>query len=299
MSGLRILTACRYRFVIRDLEFCMERDLESEHIGHIGESQFQLLCAQASLVSNKSTVDVMGSDFLVEFPVERFGGDVALDQRQAKAVRVQLKSTVGRKASRVRLSLSAVDRLAKDAHPSVIVVFRISQDGKSQSGYLVHLIGDELAKVLKRLRLAEANEAYDINNAGISYDYEKLGARFDPTAEGLLEALNSVCRVDPAAYTVEKQRQLAELGYEKGRFEAEAIAFIEGPHHLNNVLLGITPLKPKEIRIFDTRFDVRIPYRGTLFDDLSELVFTPPSLGPSASYRSEAQDSDRPRGSMP
>lgn len=258
----------------------MERDLESERIGHIGESQFQLLCAQVGLVCNKSTVDVMGWDFLVEFPPGRPGDGVSLDKRQAKAVRVQLKSTIGRKASRVRLSLSAVDRLAKDAHPSVIVVFRISQEGKFQSGYLVHLIGDELAKVLKRLRLAEANETYDINNADISYDYEKLGARFEPTAEGLLEALSSACRLDPATYTIEKQRQLAELGYENGRFEAEAIAFIEGPQHLNNVLLGLTPLRPKEIRVFDTRFDIRLPYRGTLFDDLSELVLTPPSLGP-------------------
>lgn len=179
----------------------MGRDLEPERIGHIGEQQFQLLCAQADLICNKTTVDVMGWDFLVEFPVEHFGNGVALDQQQAKAVRVQLKSTVGRTNSRVRLSLSAVDRLAKDAHPSVIVVFRISQEGKFQSGYLVHLIGDELAKVLKRLRLAEANEAYDINKADVSYDYEKLGTRFEPTAEGLLEALTSICRVDSAAYT--------------------------------------------------------------------------------------------------
>ncbi|XIA62049.1 hypothetical protein ACFIOY_20395 [Bradyrhizobium sp. TZ2] len=98
----------------------------------------------------------------------------------------------------------------------MIVVFRISQGGKFQSGYLVHLIGDELAKVLKRLRLAEANEAYDINKTDISYDYEKLGTRFEPTPDGLLEALTAICREDSACYTIEKQRELAELGYEQG-----------------------------------------------------------------------------------
>lgn len=246
----------------------------------VWEGQFQLLCAQAGLICNKSTVDVMGWDFIIEFPTERFGDGFALDQRQAKAVRVQLKSTLGQTSSRVRLSLSSVDRLAKDAHPSVIVVFRISQEGKFQSGYLVHLIGDELAKVLKRLRLAEANGAYDINKTDISYDYEKLGTRFEPTPDGLLEALTSICREDSAAYTIEKQRQLAELGYEQGRFEAEAIAFIDGPHHLNSVLLGLTPLKPKRLRVFDSRFGIRLPYQGALFDDLDELVFIPPSLGP-------------------
>lgn len=258
----------------------MEHDLESERIGLIGEQQFQLLCAQAGLVCNKSTVDVMGWDFIVEFPAGYFGSDAALDQRQAKAVRVQLKSTVGRTSSRVRLSLSAVDRLAKDAHPSVIVVLRISQEGRGQSGYLVHLIGDELGRVLKRLRLAEAEQARDVNNTDISYNYEKVGARFEPTAEGLLGVLTAICREDTGAYTVEKQRQLAELGYEQGRFEAEAIADIEGPQHLNNVLLGLTPIKPKQLVVFDTRFGIRLPYQGTLFDDLSELVVMPPSLGP-------------------
>ena len=258
----------------------MQRDLESERIGLIGEQQFQLLCAQSGLICNKSTVDVMGWDFIVEFPAERFGDGLALDQRQAKAVRVQLKSTLGRTQSRVRLSLSSVDRLAKDAHPSVIVVFRMSQEGNLQSGYLVHLIGDELARVLKRLRLAEANEAHDINKTDISYNYEKVGTRFEPTPEGMLEALTSTCQEDSAAYTIEKQRQLAELGYEQGRFEAEAIAFIDGPQHLNNVLLGLTPLKPNQFRVFDARFGIRIPYNGTLFDDLDELVLTPPSLGP-------------------
>jgi hypothetical protein len=256
----------------------MERDLESERIGLIGEGQFQLLCAQAGLICNKSTMDVMGWDFIVEFPVER--GVVALDQRQAKAVRVQLKSTVGRTQSRVRLSLSSVDRLAKDPHPSLIVVFRMNQEGTLQSGYLVHLIGEELARVLKRLRLAEADEAHDINKASISYNYEKVGTRFDPTPEGMLEALDSICEEDSISYTIEKQRQLADLGYEQGRFEAEAIAFIDGPQHLNNVLLGLTPLKPQQFRVFDARFGIRLPYRGTLFDDLDELVLTPPSLGP-------------------
>jgi hypothetical protein len=261
----------------------MEGDLEPERIGLIGEQQFQLLCAQAGLICNKSSVDVMGWDFIVEFPADRFGKSlVALDQTQARAVRVQLKSTLGRTRSRVRLSLSSVDRLAKDPHPSVIAVFRMSQEGKLQSGYLVHLIGDELARVLRRLRLAEAGHAHDINKTNISYDYEKLGTRFEPTSEGLLKVLTTICSEDSAVYTIEKQRQLADLGYEQGRFEAEAFAFIDGPQHLNNVLLGLAPLKPVQFRVFDARFGIRLPYKGALFDNLDELVFTPPSLGPCA-----------------
>jgi hypothetical protein len=153
-------------------------------------------------------------------------------------------------------------------------------DGEIQSGYLVHLIEDDLARVLRRLRAAEARRAHDVNHAGVSYDYEKTGKRFEATPGGLLDVLTAVCRPNPAAYTIEKQRQLAELGYEQGRFEAEALIRIEGPEHLNDVLLGLAPLKPHHFRVFDNRFGIRLPYQGTLFDDLGDLHLTPPTLGP-------------------
>jgi hypothetical protein len=188
-----------------------------------------------------------------------------------------LEFTVG---NRIRLSLSAIDRLAKEPRPALIVVFRLRADGELQSAYLVHLIGNELARVLRRLRLAEARKAHDINHTDISYDYEKVGLRFEPTAAGLLAALSAACGENPSAYTIEKQRQLAELGYENGQFEAEALLQIEGPEHFSNLLLGLAPLKPQRLRVFDSRFGIRLPYQGTLFDDIEELRLTPPTLGP-------------------
>jgi hypothetical protein len=95
----------------------------------------------------------------------------------------------------------------------------------------------------------------------------------------LLAALSSACGEDPGAYTIEKQRQLAELGYENGQFEAEALIQIEGPEHFSNLLLGLAPLKPHRLQVFDSRFGIRLPYQGTLFDDLEELRLTPPTLG--------------------
>src|SRR5258706_3063393 len=133
----------------------MGNDLEPYQIGRIGERNFELLCERAGLFCNKSAVDVMGWDFIVEFPMQAAGQGLTLDQRPTNAIRVQLKSTLARSSTRVRLTLSAIDRLAKDPHPAVIVVFRVKSDGEVQSGYLVHLIGDELARVLRRLRMAE------------------------------------------------------------------------------------------------------------------------------------------------
>ncbi|WP_196222664.1 hypothetical protein [Pseudooceanicola algae] len=257
----------------------MNGKLDPDRIGRIGEDQFKLLCERAGFYCNKSVIDVMGWDFIVEFPVTSAGPALPLDQRPTNAAKVQLKSTLGHGGNRIRLSLSAIDRLAKDPRPALIVVFRLLADGELQSAYLVHLVGSELARVLKRLRLAEARKARDINHTDISYDYVKSGVRFEPTPAGLLAALIAACGQNPGAYTIEKQRQLAELGYESGQFEVEALIQIEGPEHFSNLLLGLSPLKPHQLRVFDSRFGIRLPYQGTLFDDLNDLHLTPPTLG--------------------
>lgn len=260
----------------------MTQELESDRIGLIGEREFEAFCAKAGLFCNKSSLDYMGWDFIVEFPMRPAGqpSSLPLDQRPTTGARVQLKSTLVQAGHRVRLSLSAIDRLAKDPRPALIVVFRLRSDGELQSGYLVHLIGDELARVLRRLRMAEARQEYDINHTEISYNYERVGRRFEPTAQGLRAALSEACGNDTAGYTIEKQRQLAELGYEDGRFEAIGSVQIDGVEHLSNVLLGLTPVKPRELRFFDKRFGIRLPYKGTLFDDIEDIQVTPPSLGP-------------------
>ncbi|WP_308925942.1 hypothetical protein [Janthinobacterium sp. J1-1] len=257
----------------------MQSELDPDRIERIGERQFEMLCERAGLYCNKSVVDVMGWDFIVEFPMVPAGQALPLDQRPTNAARAQLKSTLGRAGNRIRLSLSAIDRLAKDSRPALIVVFRLRDDGELQSAYLVHLIGKELARVLRRLRLAEAREAHDINHVEISYDYVKVGVRFEPTPIGLWVALSKACGQNPSAYLIEKQRQLSELGYEDGQFEFEALIHIQGSEHFSSLLLGLSPLKPTHLRLFDSRFGIRLPYQGTLFDDLEELLLTPPTLG--------------------
>ena len=59
---------------------------------------------------------------------------------------------------------------------------------------------------------------------------------------------------DPAGYAEEKQRQLAELGYEDGGLEGEALVWIEGPAHFNDLMLGLAPMRPERLKLFDRRF---------------------------------------------
>lgn len=245
--------------------------LPPDELGAVGENIFRTLSGQARLVCNKSDRDVTGWDFIVEFPMATPEGMVSLDQRSADACHVQLKSTAGESGSRVSAKLSAVERLAKAPRPALIVVLRLRPNGQPLVGYVIHLIGDKLARVLRRLRVAEANRAFDVNRATISFNYLKAGVRFELSPKGLTSALQAAIGNDPAGYIQEKQRQLGELGYEDGGIEGQALIWIDSPEHYNDIMLGFAPVKPKHLELFDRRFGIRIPYRGALLDSIEEF----------------------------
>lgn len=256
----------------------MSDALTSDELGEVGESLFNKLCAQAKLVCNKSGRDRTGWDFRVEFPMDSLP-DATLDQREPRVCQVQLKCTAGERGI-VQARLSAIERIAKDSAPAAIVVFRMRPDGTELMGYVIHLLNKELARVLRRLRAAQKAGRADINHMSISFDYRK-GRRFKPGAAGLREALAEVSPEDMGAYTAEKLRQLATLGYEDGSgVEAEALIWIEDEDHLTRIISGLAPLKPLKLQAYDRRFDIRVPYMGTMFEGIDEFAIDLPTMGP-------------------
>lgn len=255
-----------------------EDPIEAERLGRIGERFFALQCELAGLVPQKCEVDVTGWDFVVEEPIAKGEFATPLDQRRTRTAHVQLKTTAG-SGNRVRLTLSAIGQLASHPQPAFVIVLRTNSKGDVLAGYLVHLIGSELAQILRRLRLAESRKAYGTNRQDISFDYVRAGQRFAPEPEGLRSVIEQAWGEGGSTYIVEKQRQLDELGYEDGRFEAHALIRLDGPEHFNNILLGLAPLRPERLKAFDCRFGIRIPYTGPLFDDVEEFLLTPPTLG--------------------
>lgn len=180
----------------------MSRSLTSAELREIGESNFKLFCDRAGLVCNKSSRDVTGWDFLVEFPLSASGDGVLLDQRSKTTCHVQLKTTFGGGESRISVRLSAAELLAKNIAPAMIVVFLLRPSGDGITGYLIHLLDEELAQILKLLRSAQANQKLAINRASITFDYRSRGTQFEFTPEGLRGALVAACGVDPAQYAV-------------------------------------------------------------------------------------------------
>lgn len=257
----------------------MIESLTPDELGDVGESLFRKLCGQAKLVCNKSDRDRTGWDFRVEFPFDT-QGDIPLDQRTPRTCVIQLKSTAAESGTRVSASLSSIERLAKDVSPAVVVVFRLRPDGTELQGYAIHLLDDQLGRILHRLRRAEADGRVDVNHLKITFDYLR-GQRFKPTAEGLRGVLEKLCGPDAPGYTEVKRHQLATLGYEAGGgIEADALVWIESRQHLIRVMAGLTPFRPERITAYDRRFDVRIPYKGTAFDGMNEFTIALPPAGP-------------------
>lgn len=252
--------------------------LTPDELGSVGEDLFQKLCSQGQLHCNPSTRDRTGWDFRVEFPMERTGA-ATLDQRLPRVCMVQVKATAGESGTRVAARLSAADRLAKDASPAFIVIFRMKADGTELMGYLIHLIDAELGRVLRRVRQAQADGRMDINHMTISFDYRK-GRRFKPTAAGLKEAFDALCPLDASAYGDLKRHQLAHLGYEEGGLEADLLIWIEDKDHYIKLLSGLAPLKPLQMNAYDRRFGIRLPYKGTLLDGIDEFPIQLPAVGP-------------------
>ena len=92
--------------------------------------------------------------------------------------------------------------------------------------------------------------------------------------------IEEACGPQVNGYVAEKQRQLDHLGYDDGRLQAEATVWIESPAHLSRMLVGLEPMRPVQLRTFDVRFGVAIPYAGVALDDVEELRIEPPRIGP-------------------
>lgn len=282
--------------------------LSADDIGKAGETLFENLASRAKLVCNASHRDRSGWDFIIDFPMENIG-DRLLDQAQKTSCFVQLKSTT-QPSSTVSLKLSAADLLAKTHYPAFVVFFRLDTNGEPIQCHLIHLIGKPLAKVLRRLRQAEKDERTDTNRLKISFDAKKYGVRFDPTPHGLLSALLDACGPDSAIYTKRKLFDLEQLGYEDGHYRTDASFEVENDHQLARMLLGIEPIKLKNIRSYDVRFGIPLPCRLEDFETVGEILLSPPSISgytvsvtgppfePAAIFSVELRTAEQPDGKI-
>lgn len=233
--------------------------LPSDPLGEKGQSRFKELCADAGLICNKSDRDIAGWDFIVDFDLDE-SSTTSLDRRKTPlSCHVQVKTIYDRTSS-VRLPLKMAERLAKELKPSFICVFKVDEGFQFTAAYLMHMSGDHLGRILKRLRQAGAKaSSTEIRKMTISFtptEEEKVGV----TGSALRDAIVRHIGSDLPAYSEKKRLALQSMGYDmrsaEGQFEIDAASLAA----FQDMLIGLKG--EVEIKKFDltiTRFGITLP----------------------------------------
>lgn len=234
--------------------------LDSDALGKLGEDQFKLWCSSTNLTCNRSLDwDRAGWDFELDFEFDESPGD-SLDRRKGPiSCRVQQK-TIWHTSDSVRLSLRMAERLAKETGPSFISVIKIGEDKQPVDAYLIHMRGERLAAVLKRLREVVADATgLDLKDKTISFiptPEERIGLSGAALRAKLVEHIGQ----DMHAYVERKQQERKTLGYEAGPYVGTFQIAGGGDRALGDLFLGLRKnLDITDVEVFETRFGVTLP----------------------------------------
>lgn len=159
------------------------------------------------------------------------------------------------------MRLSSAERLAKEKKPSFVYVLRVNEDLEFVDSFLIHLLDEPLAVILKRLRRERAlSGVAKINDKKITIPVNKNSVRFKPTGKDLRAAFESACGVDMDAYISKKCGQLQNLGFDEKRHQLNATLHLGSDEEIVDAFLGIkTNIPISNVQAFETRFGIKLP----------------------------------------
>lgn len=242
---------------------------ELDRIGQLGETHFTNLCLLAKLKGSKVEPDKTGKDFVVETPLDTSDPNLSVDKRPPPLQVVAQVKTILSKNDTVRVALSVAERLAKDLRPVVICVFRIGLSGVIGEMAFVHLLNDQLEKVLKALRGVHARDVNKLHKKTITFRIP-AEAWTPASFPEFFATIKSLAPNGMLSYGQEKQRQLEELGFDENRYSMKFSLIGTTPEQLADGFLGLIPLAADKIVLAERRFDILKPVdegegRGTIY----------------------------------
>lgn len=171
---------------------------------------------------------------------------------------IQIKSILAAN-DRVALTLSVAERLAGDNRPTFICILRVDEDDEIVDMHLVHLLGDNLSRILKRLRQEFAQGTEELNKTEVTFGIA-AGRKVELTPDGLKAALTELIGEDMNAYGAEKVRQRETAGFKDSKRYSMSVTFEEMTHSdLIDGMLGLKKLGIKTFQPFEERFDIKLP----------------------------------------
>lgn len=253
----------------------------SDHIGRIGENYFDTLANKAKLLVGQILPDRLGRDRVLEFELEPMGLQPYDKRPPPIGCSVQIKSILSTN-DRVSLSLSVAERLAGDTRPAFICIFRVDQDDEIKDMHLIHILGKNLERILKRLRKEYSKGTENLNKKSISFQISS-GSLIDLNATSLKAGFKNMIDVDMETYSRQKIHQRKTAGFDRDGFLTGNVAFdVESPEELIDGMLGLKKLKLRNFEIFEERFKIKLPFdahyphvfKGSVFEVIPEPVDT-------------------------
>lgn len=237
--------------------------MNSDELGEKGESRFRELCADAGLICNKSDRDRTGWDFIVEFPftdTETIGQ--SFDNRVTPiSSHVQVK-TLWDSTESFKMRLTSAERLAKELKPAFICVFKVDRHNlQVTKAFLIHLVGNRLGTILKRLRVEQAKgtRAKHLNKKTLSITPSPC-ERVEANGNAFREALFAACSKGLHSYSQAKIEQLSKIGLDSPHIEGQVSFRLSPDDDIGDIFLGIKKEVPfSSFKTFTKRFGIKLP----------------------------------------
>lgn len=236
------------------------RPMTSAALGRWGETCFAAMCSAVGLIAHKPDYDVNGWDFLVEFPYTKTEANTDLVERpEPMQCFVQVK-TIWEGGQGVDLRLSSAARLGKSPLPSFLCILEASETIEIRGLHIVHMWGQPLERVLRKLREMQAKgQSTLINKVDFRVPVPRAADRLQATGASLRCAMEKFVGDDYAGYIREKEVFLRTAGF-PARPVTGTISFkAERPADYSDFLLGLKPLPVADFKADETRWGITLP----------------------------------------
>lgn len=263
--------------------------MAKREIGPIGENAFLSWCEPEGFRAQKSQVDRLGWDFLLESEPTR-SIDMPLDgQNDLPKFLIQVKSTekVGEPP---RIKLSALKHLVDADLPAAIIALFFAKGGRSPArGLLVPVDQQVISETLHRVRREEARGNRRIHKTTVPVPLEHA-IEIASSGEGLGKALFEMLGGTPSEYITEKNRYRQTCGFDDrtviGRF------FVPGDNAREKIgelfLGGARELSVMNLTIEHRRFGIALDNDRTHFREAVLEMDAPPLMSTSIELASDA-----------
>lgn len=219
-------------------------------LGSWAEKHFDLLCAEAGVVCNKSNEDKTGWDFLVEFPPDKNSRKPPDLLPIEKSARIQVKSKESGPAE-VRLKLSNAERFAKSEQPCFVVLALSSEGRYPVRIFAKHFWENEISATLKRLRRAESSER-PLHKSTININFSDSD---DHTSDLISWMKCTLDSIEP--YHIKKRKYVETVGYDDQSMIGTITFRTENLQDLVDHTIGLKEnFEPERVKLIDKRFGI-------------------------------------------